>query len=32
VWEVTAVRHSFDQASGFRTEFDACRAALEAGA
>jgi phage protein D len=32
VYEVTRVRHSFDQASGFRTEFDACRAALEAGA
>jgi phage protein D len=32
IWEVTAVRHSFDQAAGFRTSFDACRAALEAGA
>jgi phage protein D len=32
VWEVTAVRHSFDQAAGYRTEFEACRAALEAGA
>ncbi|WP_270938360.1 phage late control D family protein [Falsiroseomonas oryzae] len=32
VWEVSAVRHSFDQASGYRTEFEACRAALEQGA
>jgi phage protein D len=32
VWEVTAVRHSFDQAAGYRTEFEACRAALEDGA
>lgn len=32
VYEVTRVRHSFDQASGFRTEFEACRAAMEAGA
>jgi phage protein D len=32
LWEVTEVRHAFDQASGFRTEFAACRAALEPGA
>jgi phage protein D len=32
VWEVTAARHTFDQASGYRTEFEACRAALEPGA
>jgi phage protein D len=32
VYEVTTVRHTFDQASGFRTEFAACRAALEQGA
>jgi phage protein D len=32
VWEVTAVRHTFNQSSGYRTEFEACRAALEAGA
>jgi phage protein D len=32
VYEVTKVRHSFDQASGFRTEFEARRAAMEAGA
>jgi phage protein D len=32
VWEVTAVRHCFNQASGYRTEFEACRAALEPGA
>lgn len=32
VWEVTELRHRFDQAEGFRTEFAACRAALEQGA
>jgi len=32
IYEVTRVRHSFDQTSGFRTEFAACRAALEQGA
>lgn len=31
LWEVTEVRHRFDQASGFRTDFAACRAALEPG-
>lgn len=32
VYEVTAARHRFDQAEGYRTEFEACRAALEPGA
>lgn len=32
VWEVLSVRHSFDQSSGYRTEFEACRAAMEPGA
>jgi phage protein D len=32
VWEATEVRHSFDQSTGYRTEFAACRAALEQGA
>jgi phage protein D len=32
VWETTEVRHRFDQAEGYRTEFAACRAALEPGA
>jgi len=32
VWEAMEVRHSFDQATGYRTEFTACRAALEQGA
>jgi len=32
VWEVTSVRHCFDQAAGYSTEFTACRAALEPGA
>lgn len=32
VYEVTAARHRFDQAEGYRTEFEACRASLEPGA
>lgn len=32
VYEVSSVRHRFEQGSGYRTEFSACRAALEAGA
>jgi phage protein D len=32
VWEATEVRHRFDPAEGCRTEFAACRAALEQGA
>ncbi|MCU0944376.1 MAG: contractile injection system protein, VgrG/Pvc8 family [Rubritepida sp.] len=32
VYEVTAARHRFDQAEGYRTEFEACRPALEPGA
>jgi len=32
IYEVTAVCHSFDQATGYRTAFEACRAALEPGA
>ncbi len=32
IYEVTMARHLFDQASGYRTEFEACRAALEPGA
>lgn len=32
VYEVTLARHRFDQAEGYRTEFECCRAALEPGA
>jgi phage protein D len=32
VYEVTLARHRFDQADGYRTEFECCRAALEPGA
>lgn len=32
IWEVTELRHRFDQSEGYRTDFAACRAALEQGA
>jgi hypothetical protein len=30
IYRITSVRHSFDQAEGYRTHFEAARAALAA--